>query len=721
MRINALGNTATEFASDDYIAIDGTTNGSRKMKYEQLVQNVLAGNVEQAFDPSRTIANPYKAGEAVTYKGKSYIFILDHYGAWSTDDVEQFDVSDYARSTNNKTISFKSFKDIFVSGTITTSGAVGSVVNLTINASSYFKCAVVDCEEFDTFKFSGAGGSSPRLWCFIDAENKVIRHSAVDAYFNALTTIVAPPNSKKLIINSANSYFNSSEYFCEDSFSSKIKENSYKINKQEAFISFRNSFVVGNIYTNGAVGSVVDLTVNTESTSWRCAVVDCEYLDKFVIKGEGGANPRLWCFIDSEGKIISRSAASLNPADPITLVAPLSAKKIIVNVTSASYNSASSVFNKYCYVSDVLSIALNNKNEIDGIKEKLSDFAPLFNFTLEPQDFSTDIADMDFSSDGLKLMLEQVYTKFEGLLTDFPDLVTKYDAATIAGETYPAYANGVGPSDPDYLETPSYKTYMYKISNVNVGAGNSGKFIKKKMFIVAGQHGSEVAAQFNAYLFAKKLCDATEQAAFSILANFDVYIIPCLNGYGIYHELRTNANEVNINRNYPTPNWTERDSGTEDYTGPSAGSEFETKVVMGCVSDIEPDIFIDHHNYFNGKYQFYTSTCDDDCLKYVYNSLVNLSSHFIRLFPSYFGSFFRLLQLATSTDSPRNSNRGNGNSKYWAYSNGIPSFTIEICKRINYLNGSYSSLAGNYTNDAWKVAYMTLTEQLMRYSATCYN
>ena len=145
----------------------------------------------------------------------------------------------------------------------------------------------------------------------------------------------------------------------------KIEENAFRIKKQDALISFKDSFVVGNIYTNGAIGSVVDLTVNTASTSWRCAVVDCEYLDKFVIKGEGGSNPRLWCFIDSEDKIISQSAASLNPADPITLVAPLSAKKIIVNVTSASYNSASSVFNKYCYVSDVLSIALNNKNEID--------------------------------------------------------------------------------------------------------------------------------------------------------------------------------------------------------------------------------------------------------------------------------------------------------------------------------------------------------------------
>ena len=38
MRINALGNTATDFASDDYIALDGATNGSRKMAKSKLLE-----------------------------------------------------------------------------------------------------------------------------------------------------------------------------------------------------------------------------------------------------------------------------------------------------------------------------------------------------------------------------------------------------------------------------------------------------------------------------------------------------------------------------------------------------------------------------------------------------------------------------------------------------------------------------------------------------------
>lgn len=721
IRIKDLSRAATEadLVAGNFFVMDG--DDTPKLEVSTLLkvtaQNALAGNVAPEFDPTRDEGHKYLAGESVIYtNGKTYTFLVDHYGAWKADDVIQSDTNSFVNAVNSKILSYKSFKDVFVVGTITTNVAVGSVVNLTVNSSSSYHCAIVDCTEFDEFIFSGVGGSSPRLWCFIDADNKVIRKAESDAHFDTATRLVAPPGSKKLIVNCANASYNSGEYLCEAKIIDKVELDEIKLKKQDALISFKDAFVAGNIYTNGAVGSVVNLTVN-DSSGWRCAVIDCSYLDLFSIKGEGGGNPRLWCFIDADNKIISQAVASLNPQTAITLVAPLNAKKIIVNVTSASYNSSSSVFDRPCYLQETLSIAESNKSRLDALKN----FKPVFNFTLEPQNFAEDISDMDFTDSGVKLMLEQVYTKFEGLITDFPDLITKYDAAGVAGESYPDYANGVGSSDPDYIETPAYKTYMYKISNVNVGAGNSGRFAKKKMFIVAGQHGWEAAAPFNAYLFAKKLCDATEQAAFSILANFDVYIIPCLNGYGLYHHQRCNANGVDINRNYPTPGWTESGSGTENWTGPSAGSEFETKVVMGCAESIDVDIFIDHHSYDYGEYQFYSSTCDEGCLQDVYNSLVNLSSHFIRCFPSYFGAFFRLLQLATSTDSPRNANAGKGNAKTWAFSSlNIPAFTIEICKRLNYVGGVYSSAAGDYSNDAWKVGYMTLSEQLMRYGLKCF-
>lgn len=98
MRINALGNTATDFASDDYIAIDGSTNGSRKMKNDSLLkvtaQNALAGNVAPAFDPTRTSDNQYSVNDKVIYQGELYLCRKPHYGAWVSSDFKKIPISD---------------------------------------------------------------------------------------------------------------------------------------------------------------------------------------------------------------------------------------------------------------------------------------------------------------------------------------------------------------------------------------------------------------------------------------------------------------------------------------------------------------------------------------------------------------------------------------------------------------------------------------------------
>lgn len=102
MRIKDLGNTATDFAIDDYIALDGATNCSRKMKKDSLLkvtaQNALSGNVAPAFDPTKPNDEggfAYYAGTNVTYDGKNYVFVVNHSsGAWNIDEVEQKPISE---------------------------------------------------------------------------------------------------------------------------------------------------------------------------------------------------------------------------------------------------------------------------------------------------------------------------------------------------------------------------------------------------------------------------------------------------------------------------------------------------------------------------------------------------------------------------------------------------------------------------------------------------
>jgi len=93
MRINALGNTATDFANDDYIVIDGTTNGSRKMAKSSLLkvtkENAIKETISNSFDPSRIEATKYLAGESVVYEDSVYTFLVDHYGAWDSSKVQK--------------------------------------------------------------------------------------------------------------------------------------------------------------------------------------------------------------------------------------------------------------------------------------------------------------------------------------------------------------------------------------------------------------------------------------------------------------------------------------------------------------------------------------------------------------------------------------------------------------------------------------------------------
>ena len=95
----------TSFASGDTFSVCNPTDGTRKMSKDTLLtltsQNALAGNVAQAFDPTRTSENPYPAGYSVTYTdGKVYTFKVPHYGAWTGTDVDKAPVTSFVVNKN---------------------------------------------------------------------------------------------------------------------------------------------------------------------------------------------------------------------------------------------------------------------------------------------------------------------------------------------------------------------------------------------------------------------------------------------------------------------------------------------------------------------------------------------------------------------------------------------------------------------------------------------
>lgn len=83
----------------------------------------------------------------------------------------------------------------------------------------------------------------------------------------------------------------------------------------------------------------------------------------------------------------------------------------------------------------------------------------------------------------------------------------------------------------------------------------------------------------------------------------NLLFIPCLNPDGMQLGQRTNANGVDLNRNFPTKNWGKNlgDNATCDdeksayYGGISAGSEIETKFLINIIQEFNPKTILTLH------------------------------------------------------------------------------------------------------------------------------
>jgi protein MpaA len=78
--------------------------------------------------------------------------------------------------------------------------------------------------------------------------------------------------------------------------------------------------------------------------------------------------------------------------------------------------------------------------------------------------------------------------------------------------------------------------------------------------------------------------------------NRPVLVVPVLNPDGLAVETRVNANRVDLNRNYPTPEWEECNQDGPYYSGKAPGSEPETRLVMELIERYSPKKIITVHS-----------------------------------------------------------------------------------------------------------------------------
>ena len=106
--------------------------------------------------------------------------------------------------------------------------------------------------------------------------------------------------------------------------------------------------------------------------------------------------------------------------------------------------------------------------------------------------------------------------------------------------------------------------------------------IDSQILVIGCFHGDEPQGKFLIEEYVNKKNDT------------NILFIPCLNKYGVEHNIRTNHNGVDLNRNFPTKNW-ELSKKDNFYGGPSPASESETKFIIDIVEKNQPKLILTLH------------------------------------------------------------------------------------------------------------------------------
>lgn len=639
-------------------------------------------------------------------------------------------------------------------GYIVTGVNVGEIVDLeTIVQSENYRSVVRKVRKGDLIKCKGYGGTSPRLWAFLDENNRLIS-SAIDGLGvkNTYLMLSAPSNGTFVGGYNINNSSYPGEFFCYNSidsfryFLNKKLENlgvdisnlsisiqnlsndlldvstkvndlknisTYKVNQEQ----FRECLA---LYTNG---DTTDYIV-TPSTGFKSIVLNCKIGDVFYITGYGGDSPRLWALVDDNGNIYQRSAASLNGNN--VRVEATKNGKLVVNtsmdrnipfgITSTSIEGfindtieKRNYIHTLCLANPPL-VELNNNSDFLDLTEDISVF------------------DFSYSNRGPTNMLEQVQSKMDLLAQSYPSYMTSVDISQETGIPYPRYAQGIPSGDPEYWACPAYTQKLYKLIGNDSGMGNlNGRNPKKKILIIAGQHGDEVASCVNLYILAKRLCESKDSIYFKLRSSCEFYLFPCVNGYGLHFYNRLNGNHVDINRNYPIRCWKPTTSGFSG--GTVAGDQFETQCVLKLCDLYNFDIAIDHHNYTNYvvevenvPQQLYSNTSCISTLKAIYSSFVDCSFAFIKNLPYYFGNNWKMF--TGNHGAPKELQTWlNGTASRWFFENVTDiSATIEISNVINFLNGiPHVGNETEYDVNTFKIAEYTLRSQIINFVNLSYK
>ncbi|WP_413292498.1 DUF2817 domain-containing protein [Bdellovibrio sp. HCB185ZH] len=142
--------------------------------------------------------------------------------------------------------------------------------------------------------------------------------------------------------------------------------------------------------------------------------------------------------------------------------------------------------------------------------------------------------------------------------------------------------------DPQCVSVEGRPIYHYDKTATDTGA--------KRILVISLIHGDETHAGTVGRYWMERLE--------SIAPRNTWRVVPVLNPDGVKYKTRTNANKIDVNRNFPTKDW---DAGAiaswkkttsenpRRFPGKEGGSEPETKCALHHIDDFKPDFIVSVH------------------------------------------------------------------------------------------------------------------------------
>ncbi len=126
---------------------------------------------------------------------------------------------------------------------------------------------------------------------------------------------------------------------------------------------------------------------------------------------------------------------------------------------------------------------------------------------------------------------------------------------------------------------------------VSICAQSEFARLKNPIILVGGVHGDEPEGVY----LAKQCLEWLKVSDQSQLV--DWVVIPCLNIDGFNKKQRVNANGVDLNRNFPSSDWSAEFQKERYYPGQRPNSEPEVYALVQLIKDLQPRLLIHCHSW----------------------------------------------------------------------------------------------------------------------------